>query len=183
MGSIISLFFLLLFSSPMDRTSDVKAEKTPIESILGMPFHEVQATLPNYVFAETEASSYGLCGGGTGYEVSRNDTTLFFFWEHWNYSTVSGIILLSPEFTVDNKIHVDMKLSELLREFPSTESILDFDGTERIYLTELNCYINFGSDEDNRIAEYSVMENGESEFVRYIDNNAEISSIMIKAKD
>ena len=148
-----------------------------------MPFHEVQSIYPDYVFAETEAIKYGLCGGGTGYEVSRNDTTLFFFWEHSNYATVGGIILLSPEFTVDNKIHVGMKLNELITEFPSTESILDYDGNEHIYLSELNCYIRFDTDEDNRIAEYSFMENGESEFVRYINTASKVTRIMIKAID
>lgn len=169
----------------MNRTNIVNSEKTSLDKIIGLPFHEVQNSYPDCVFAETEASRYDLCGDGTGYEVSRNDSIPFFFWEHWNYATVEGFILLSSEFELNNKLRVGMKLSELLNEFPTAKSFIHVLGENKecIYFSEQNCWVQFDTDEDNRMAEYTFMENGESDFVRYIDTEAKITSIMIKAKD
>jgi hypothetical protein len=182
----ISLLLLLanssetIFSQTDDNNPSTEvAALIPFDVSVGISNDELEAKFPNAEFREVDAWEYGIDGGGTGIEVVENDSILLFYWLHYETELVNGIILVSPLYSVDGDVHVGMKLSEFLMKYPKNQSYVSLmTDDEHLYNQNLDYSIQLESTEDDRAAEYNF-ENGESEFIRYIDTDKTVKRICI----
>lgn len=173
---------LLAFTACETASSD-KAEQSkeisPFNVSLDMTVEEVKELYSDYDFLCAPANNHGLCGGGeVGFEVLKNDTVLFFFWEEWDGKELGGFILYDPKQSYEN-IYTGMGLNDYLEKNPNAETVVShLDSKESIPFNNGNCWINLDSEIEDYAAEYTF-QNGEYIFKRYVDTDKKIESIFV----
>jgi hypothetical protein len=179
---ILILVIVLLGCSGSDQSNQEIPQ--PFNVTIDMSPNEVKALYADCDFDSVGMSSYGMCGGGEmGIEVSRNDATLFVFWEHWEKDQLAGFILFDKNQTYKS-VHPGMNISDFLQHHPkSTPLVSLIDSKETFMLDNGNCWMNIDSTPDDYSAEYTFDRHGEAEFVRYIDTTKTIESVFVKNPD
>ena len=158
-------------------TDSLNTRNFPVS--IGMTQQQIRELFPISEFKKKDAWSYGVDGGGYGIEVLLNESVLFFFWLHWETELVDGIVLVSPDYHIDENVHVGMSFSRFIEKYPKTKSFIGLlTSREGCYIEDKNYWITLDSKDGSWAAKYSF-ENGESEFIEYVDLDKRIDEIMI----
>ena len=83
-------------------TDSLNTRNFPVS--IGMTQQQIRELFPISEFKKKDAWSYGVDGGGYGIEVLLNESVLFFFWLHWETELVDGIVLVSPDYHIDENV-------------------------------------------------------------------------------
>lgn len=181
---IIFLLMLILAScASNDTVTEIDNEPTPFNVSLDMSEDDVRALYADCDFVPSSSGSYGMCGGlETSFDVVRNDTVLFYFWNNDEENQIGGFILLDPKQSFRG-VHVGMTVSEFLKLFPkATGSISLIDSSESLHTPQDHtCWFKLNTSEDDYAGKYSF-EEGEGEFVKFIDKSKQIESIFFKSE-
>lgn len=169
---------LLLFLLSMICHSQSHSSKMKLKT--GMTENEAGREYPNCEFKGVKAWEYGVDGGGNGVEVICNDEILFFYWTHWETKKITGIVLISRKLSIDDDVHVGMNFRDFLKKYPNSKTTIDLLTDKEICYEPKNKYwLEFDTTDEDRIAEYSY-ENGEPEFLRFINRDILIARISIR---
>lgn len=145
-----------------------------------MPVDEVKKLYLNSTFQAEHPNKFGLCSGGeAGISVYRNDSLLFYFWKHWELDEVAGFILFDPNQAFEG-VHTGMSVQDFLTIHPkATASISLLDSEEFLFVPENENSYKVESSMNDWAADYKMMY-GEYQFVKFIDTDKKIASILVK---
>lgn len=176
---LLMLMFASCASNELD--AEVEDQIKPFNVSLDMSEDEVRALYSDCEFIPVDPGDYGLCDGGNPtFDVVRNNTVLFFFWNHHEGEKLGGFILLDPKQSWNNA-YVGMTVGDLLKLFPEAQGTISLlDSSESIFTAqENNCWFRLNTTEGDYAADYTFDE-GEYQFVQFDDLEKQIESIFIK---
>jgi len=176
-----SILFVIVVS-----ISTTSCSEKPIEDIsefnvsIGMPLDEVKKLYPNSTFQAEHPNKFGLFSGGeTGISVYRNDSLLFYFWKHWELDEVGGFILFDPNQAFEG-IHTGMSVQDFRTIHPkATANISLLDSEEYLFVPENENWYKIESSTNDWAADYEMID-GEYQFIKFVDTDKKIVSILVK---
>ena len=145
----------------------------------GMKWEKINELYPTAEFIEVEAIKYGINGGGNGYDVIRNGEPLFFIWLDGTREEISGILILNPNYVIDEKVHVGMNLNDFLKHYPDSRSFTNFIcDDECIWRENERFMIAVKTTKEKRASQYGRYQNREV-FQKFINTDVAIYRIFL----
>ncbi len=156
----------------------IKVNYFPVS--IGMTNEEVKSRFQDCEFKEVHSSKYGLLGGHTIPEVTRDGEVLFVYWNHYMYNHVIGYILLSKDYSMYDNIKVGSTMEDILKEHPNAVTFIDqTTGYEGCILEDMGYAIYFSNQKDKFMGDYDWKNRDAPVFLKLKDSSRVSTSIWI----
>ena len=185
---IISFLLIAIFCSFSEqeylenRSSLLYEDSTIVDkAYIGMTIQELKNKYQDAEFLEEHVYYYGVDGSGNGISVVDHGEKLFFVWTLEDDDKIHSITIISSRITIDDNVHVGMKLNDFHEKYPNGKMAIDMVDTsiEYMYVPGLDYRVEFLTTDSTRVAEYDYGM-GEPEFIEVKHPESKINRISIK---